>query len=214
MKTIIMAQGCQRRLKHVLDHPKQLLKVGDETILSRTIRLVWEPHYGNPDVAVIGWPELLDTVFGVAELHTFNEPGNCILEGIAGCRLLFDKERTVILLGDVVYSRAAIEAIYADERPVFAAGSSDLTSSTGELYAFSFTREWEANVVRLLHTRSCFGTLHKKYQPGHLRELYRALKSYYGESYLTIDDYTTDIDTEEDLETFGALVEKALADDA
>jgi len=59
---------------------------------------------------------------------------------------------------------------------------------------------------------------------GHLRDLYWAIQGgrlvrdgcqqWKAEFYLPIDDYTNDVDTAADLENFGALVEKALADDA
>lgn len=198
-----MAQGRQRRLP--LDHPKQLLTIGGETILARIVRMVRE--IGPGEIHIVGWPTFAG--LGDSKLHTFNEPGSCILEGIAGSRLLFDSERTVILLGDVVYSVDALQCIYHDPRPVFAAGNSDLSNSSGELFAFSFIRDQEAHVLSLIHTRRCFGQPHVKYQPGHLRKLFWALqggrlvregcRQWKPEFYLPIDDWTMDVDTPADL---------------
>jgi hypothetical protein len=199
-----MAQGGQRRLAAVLDRPKQLLEVAGEPILARTQRLV---HELVPEAAitVIGWPSLEP----VAEhLYMLADPGLCLVEGLTQTVPLWTGERLLVLLGDVVFSRATLGALAAEERPLVFCGSPDLEPAFGELFALSVRQPGFAELAELAASCPCrFGRTVPRagHQGGHLRRLVwwtmrnRGLKpgyqvSWAPEVYLPIKDWTWDID--------------------
>ncbi len=194
-----MAQGRQERLAE-LGHPKQLLEIAPgETILARTIRLLKEIIFPEPEdeIDVVGSTELASSTHG-ASLIPLDDPGFCILDGLARKRLIAD--RTVVLLGDVVYSRRAISTILGIEQDLFFFGTPDLTNSTGEIFAFGFSLERLGDVRRALDEAPCRRAQVDKGQPGHLRYLMRDLGIVVGgPGYIESTDWTKDIDTPKDL---------------
>jgi hypothetical protein len=237
---IILAQGRQTRFKS-LDYPKCLIEVGGEPLLDRTVRLI---SYGDElgitaHITAIAEP-ITRAIYdrnGDARLNlvdawrSLDDPGYCILDGLAQTTDLWSKDgRTVILLGDVCYSRAAMKAIFSDGRDCVFFGSSDLTGSTGELYALAFNGatptaplsrlSWSEFLAGVIEDAPCRKIAHKIAQPGHLRNLLwgvggeppvghltvRSLPPHY----VVIDDFTTDFDTDEDLKQIPEL-ERVLA---
>lgn len=210
INTIIMAQGKQTRMGS-LAHPKQLLVVNGEPLLARSLRL-----FGS--AVTVCWPSLglwAADIQGFVR-YSLPRPGNCILQGLAAARRLWrdHKGRTLVLLGDVFYTEAAAEAILRDPRPLFFAGTSNVSPSEGELFAFSFVNSegvWDA-----LEKRACRGVEHKAYQNGHLRNLLwhygggiskkRRRPANFSRVFLPIDDGTRDFDTAKDLSAGGASV--------
>lgn len=201
-----MAQGEQRRLAN-LGYPKQLVEVNGEPNLDRTLRLV---RSSSPDVVVliVGRSAL---GAGRPGLVTLADPGHCILDGIAQTADLWGEGRVVILLGDVVFSRAALRAIFDDDRPFFFAGTKVISESMGELFGVSFAPDRHERMRHLLETVPCrFGANGRpmRYaagqQGGHLRRL--LWHSQNGDRrpqqrrYLEIDDWTDDIDEPADLD--------------
>lgn len=167
----IMAQGEQRRLAH-LGHPKQMLEVNGEPILRRTLRLLRE--FGEPQPLIIAnaWAipesardaEARGVFYDVLEnadegfvskprsnVCWATDPGTCILDGLhlAAQNLIGPADSVLVLLGDVVWSRAALERVVADDRPLFFAGTSELSGSIGEVYAMG----WQGGEMRLGHER-------------------------------------------------------------
>lgn len=193
-----MAQGRQERLPQ-LTHPKQLLEVNGEPILKRTLRLVNErPHVG---VTVVG-PPALEPFLGSAWLTTLRDPGFCILDGLA--RTIPAVPQGVVLLGDVVFSRAAIELVWTHQpaNQLFFFGTPTITSSTGEIFGFGWTSlEALRKIDRLLAEAPCRRIIVDRGQPGHLRNLLFSLERIYKreEIYLPVTDWTNDIDTPEDV---------------
>lgn len=216
MPIFILAQGRQRRLQHRIATRKQLLEVNGEPILARTIRLcrdILPATVDNPSyTVVIGWPDL-GQEYAPATMPC---PGNCILDGIreVESRLPTITSRRVYLLGDVVFSRAALTKILNEPRELFFAATPDLGRGSGEVFALSVApvAQFEANLA--LNTVSCRGLdVGDKYQPGHLRNLLwrlmemRGLKNdsgpvgeYHSSLVLPIDDWTDDIDTPNDVD--------------
>jgi hypothetical protein len=215
-QVIIMAQGYQRRLACLQSHKCLLPIGGGATLLSRTVKLLGNT---NHDWLVVGWPDL-STICRKLEVGfvTLPQPGLCILEGLAQVSRYFSREdhrcrspgRTTILLGDVLYSHAAMSAIMSDRRSLVFAGTRDISRSTGEIFALSFTDH--CYVAQLLENSKC-RPAHAKTdvpQPGHLRNLLWDVlprrdfpcsppRDVLKPVYLEIDDYTTDFDTEADL---------------
>lgn len=224
---LIMAQGGQERLP-TLGYSKCLIPIGDEPLLSRTLRLLAEldSSVTPGSVSVIGREELRRTCQNAAELVTLTTPGKCILDGIAQTRPLWGNARTTILLGDVLFSRAVMAAIveqshYADCAPGFW-GTADLSASGGELFAMSFHRSWYENMQLLLNSAPCRRTNPTRSQPGHLRNLMLAVQGLLGwkagdpEPYwhpalmAVVDDFTTDFDTPTDLAEMPRVIDAML----
>ena len=219
MRVLIMAQGQQSRLAH-LDHPKHLLEVDGEPILGRTLRLLRElAPKATP--TVIGWPALL---CHAQSLVTLPEPGQCILDGIDATRFLWGSGRVLVLLGDVIFSRAALSNILADGRDLFFAGTPELSASDGEVFAMGFAPAARKLLDELLRYAPCRfdGERRRQFptqQGGHLRRLvWEAQRVRMGlelgernwhpqaaetatssDLYLVVDDWTDDIDKPSDV---------------
>ena len=207
---IIMAQGQQTRLPS-LDQPKQKLTI-DEVLYSGRVyrpisilhRIINQVVERGPHPFVIGPQELELETYQKGLVYTLVDPGECILSGILASQLLFGEERTVILLGDVVYSNAAMERVLSCDLPLFFAGTETISPSEGEIFAFGFSRSVQRQVTEALRKSPCLdhqgAHVDYKGQPGHLRQLIRTLRNNGAVvDYLVIDDWTNDIDTEEDL---------------
>jgi len=236
-----MAQGMQRRLgglprflqrQHGLegiDVPKHLLEVNGEPILARTIRLVQEltsqwTIWEKPIIHVVGWPEHAAAAppYG---LITLDEPGQCVLDGIAQTRKFWGSGRVLVLLGDVVFSRAALRSILWDRSPLFWAGGlvhSDGSHKSGraEIFGMGLGACMQDFVSFLLDDAPCRAPGRTGYAGGHLRRLLweahriivmkatRSTEQYHpwapqqapnGPLFRLIDDWTDDIDTFEDV---------------
>lgn len=183
---LIMAHGQQSRLMNgsVL---KQLLPLGHERILDRTLRLV-----GDRQVTVIGPPTL--DVSGCTVCST-PDPGENLVAGIDRCRALWEKTKTttVFLLGDVVFSQATLAKILACNRlAVFGRrGANSFTGKAyGELYAlvvpFDDKRIVSQYVVDLQRDAT---------KAGRLWDLLERL----GDVLVEVADFTDDIDTDDDV---------------
>lgn len=208
-----MAQGCGNRLPQ--HFPKQLIAFEGEPILARTLRQL--AAICAPDVFVVGWPEL-DGVVGSAgaKLITQPEPGFSILEGLQNTRELWvPDDRVVMLLGDVAWSDSSLEAVLSDDRELVFAGTSVLEGGSGELYALSSDPGVHRGILWMalkgVHRRAT------TYQAGMLRNLLWAVMPYLAlpprhcghrwnpTIYLPVDDWTMDVDDEDDLESLREL---------
>lgn len=166
---------------------------------------------------------------------TLIDPGNSSLKGIAN--YLDDHrratagvyERTVVLLGDVVYSWACLRAIFemTHWRCGFV-GTSDLSPSGGELWGVSWQRTAEHTMFSALACALDNHPKFREYQPGQMRRwLWEIDKLIDGPHvvpgnvgqaprtwYRAIDDYTRDIDLPEHVDMLGQLSAAARDDDA
>jgi hypothetical protein len=239
----IMCQGEQRRLAH-LGHPKHLLEVNGEPILRRTLRLLRELDAPHP--VVVGRGDLtlealldaekrgacedkLDLELGVTRHRvyhrhaTLDDPGNCILDGIAAIVNPNADARTVVLLGDVVWSRDALTSVMVDDRPLFFAGTTVLSMSQGEIFAVAWTDHKE--MTHLLDTVACRRAKWSQQQGGHLRRLLwwaqnrrrlppvqSSTKTWHPNLYLEITDWTTDIDDDADLQALPEISARCAAE--
>ena len=224
MQIFVMAQGRQERLPS-LKHSKHLLEVNGEPIIVRTLRLLREFSDGL-DVTVIGHQDVLqrfDVMKNIRRGLTLKNPGFCILDGLyetlSSCPPSDD--RVIFLLGDVVFSRDALQKILANRDLYSFAGTNDLSKSKGELFAFGYNTQAQKDVELALSTTPCRKVPVGKNQPGHLRNL---LVQIAGKEFafskdgapprsimfLPIDDWTADIDTEKDLEKLPFLSQKCL----
>jgi hypothetical protein len=136
---LILCAGSGSRWANHLGRPKQLLRIGDETLLERMVRQF--RGAGLTDLHV------------VARNKEFRLPGCGFLnpgatrytvQTLLATRELWSR-RTIVLLGDVWYSNRAVKRIMACQVPLAFFGRehpSIITGCTwGELFALSFSAE-------------------------------------------------------------------------
>lgn len=219
---VVLAQGRQTRFTS-LTYPKCLIRVGGETLLMRTLRLI-PGREANlivpPDLTARAESPVLFPP-GTWAFRSLNEPGYCVLDGLIQTKDLWSRDgRTIILLGDVCYSRATIDAVFSDSRDCVFFGSPDLSRTGGELYALAFDHGWVEYLYGVSGSMPCRAIKHTVAQPGHLRNVLWDVQDGVGLSvmspdaryYRIIDDFTTDFDTDEDLAQIPGL-ERALTEE-
>lgn len=212
-----MAQGQQRRLAGTIKHPKHLLRVAGEPIIARTARMLQEQAV---QVVVVGWEDIWNHMPEGTICTKLPEPGTCILDGIYAARDLWYADGPIlILLGDVVFSHAALLGLIAEawkRNDLWFAGTANLGRGSGETFCFGIPgRRWlKAEAEALLQGVPCrnLPMPPDAYQCGHLRNLvwwfqqarglHAELPLEYHPSVLhVISDWTYDIDTPWDIET-------------
>jgi hypothetical protein len=184
---------------------------------------------------------------GFVQLAT---PGNSALKGIArylegiayGSNPDHGPDRVVVLLGDVVYSWRCLQALLLSpaqdqeraliprdqivpvNRPFVFAGTSDLSTSAGELWGLSWERVAAPGMLAGLSSALEHHPPFEDYQPGQLRRwLWEMAGSDAGSdavaeltatgAYVPIDDYTRDIDIPEHVDLIPKLSESGRAED-
>ena len=214
----VMAQGHQQRIGHMLGVNglpawKQLLKISDqETILARTCRMFLEAGVDTV-VAVIHWHhELVNACMDqVLPFVVQRDPGPSVLDGIYNMRHLWG-DRTVIALGDVVYSRDTIRRMVIDpylsiyERP----GQNATTGrQTSERFGITFNRRHHRELERVLADVEF-----RRHQDSKILELkFRLLEASMVPSIREVADYTDDIDDEEGYVKYLPLLREAVLRD-
>lgn len=204
MKYIIMCGGAY----HQWEIPRQLLKLHGEPIVARTIRLLREQ--GITDIAISSNIPVFKKL-GVPVLehdNNFNVYGPWKTQGYWCDAFYPTNEPTCYIFGDVVFSPEAIKTIVetqTDDIEFFASAppfSEGYTKKYAEPFALKVT-----NTDHLKHAIS----LTKQYQDRGLFkrkpimwELWQVIQAAplnhidYN-SYIVINDYTCDIDNEEDI---------------
>jgi hypothetical protein len=216
---IVLAQGRQERMGDSTGGlPKQLLPLpacGGQPILLRTIHQLGRLlHRDDTRITLVSWHEVISRVLPAQapiepEGVSLLDPGNSSLKGIqryldqlaliAGAPRA---DRTVVLLGDVVYSWMCLEAILADVSnpngaPIAFCGTKNISPSGGELWGIAWGRDadfvMEGALAIALEKHPPF---HDTYQPGQLRRwMWSIHPSFQTTSrYRPIDDYTMDVD--------------------
>ncbi len=239
-EVIILAQGTQQRLGR--QHgPKQLLGLpacGGVPIMCRTVRQVfslsdWWPTivtWAHVRIVGLSWPIDSGRRTVMPAYFELLDPGNSSLKGIA--RYLEQRERsgrrydrTIVLLGDVVYSWACLGAIWQMSNTYGFVGTSDISSGGGELWGVAWEREFDSRMMADLRDALLrHPPFEDAYQPGQLRRWItgwqrgditdHVAKYRRTGSYVDIDDYTHDIDIPHDLVLLPELSVAAAADDA
>jgi hypothetical protein len=200
MIVLILAAGESVRWQG--DTLKQLMPFAGETVLARMIRQA-EPY---AEVTVISHEPDIQA----ASAGRYYDPPNhrWLVETLLSTVILWDP-RTVVLLGDVIYSDEAIQTIMSCDKNVTVYGN------RAELFALSFTEACVARVQAVLG--QCLVDAHKS-GLGKLWQFYRAFcgfplnAAYFEERiFRMIDDYTDDIDTLEDYRAFCEQYERVTA---
>lgn len=207
MKYIIMAGGDYK----TWSTPKQLIKIRGEPIIARTIRLLRE--CGVEDIAISSNNREFEQ-FGVPVLRHQNNWKVYGLEQSEGtwCNGFYPTNDPVCyILGDVVFSHHAIKTIVNTNTDdiVFFASAPPFASEYFKEYAEPFAFK----VTNTSHFKNCIALVkqyedEKRFERHPIAwELWQVIKctplneiDY--TNYVVINDYTCDIDWEEDIEKF------------
>lgn len=219
---LIMAQGKQERLPISTYGYKQLLRIGNESIIVRQIRLLREA--GASDIRIVAeetrpWREVSKLL--CVQLYPLRIPGDCILSGVSACldRLAPSERRPILfMLGDVIFSRALMHSVLSDrgEIRIFARkGPNPATDKLdGEAFALRVSDAAKKPVAALSQSRS-----HASGSNGKLFDLAAALvisRLFGGEPIHPTQptDWSDDVDCVEDLARLPVLEKLAVEDDA
>jgi len=116
---LIMAAGTHERFPGVI---KQLMYVGEESIIGRTVRQVNERER---EPWIVTHEQYIIDEFQTT-MHEIPYRRDCLLASILSTHRFWDNRMTV-LLGDVVYTDAALDTIFADHRyPAFFGNKRDI----------------------------------------------------------------------------------------
>lgn len=122
------------------NQPKQLIDIWGEPLMARMVRQVNARGYRA--TVVTHDPTIAQAVEG--EAAWFNPPARrWTVETLLSTQALW-KERTVVLLGDVVYLKATMDAILTDDRPL------SVFANTAEIFALSFATPSSIDVLAAL----------------------------------------------------------------
>jgi choline kinase len=203
-QVFILAAGEQQRFPEDAP-PKQLLKVGEERIILRTAR---QAQQRSVPVVVV---TLRTRIIESANYPVWvPENNSTVLNTMLSTRDAW-RGQTVILLGDVIYSRAAMDAIVAFDGRLRVFGN----RQKAEIFAVSFSQDAADEVARLARQaidhwmpygadRVKLGGFYRaavrENQGTPIQKMTEAL------AFFQIDDYTDDIDNSDDYRSFIADV--------
>ena len=219
MNIIIMAHGNQERWFESYDAPfiaKHLLPVRKQPLLKRTIDLFLP--YGNVTVFAWGWY----TSHINYPCHPIN-PVKGLLDGILQTRDSWG-DKTVFLLGDVLFSRQAVsDIVKINELMFFGRPGPNRVSgkAAGELFGFTMMRENWDQVIEYCEFMTVPSATQKKLKyPAKLWALYRLCCGNECHQYIIdlklleiIDDYTDDMDSPQAYKQFwGSMIGAELED--
>lgn len=175
------------------------------------------------------------------EVESLADPGNSSLKGIARylvqCSgvasirrpMLRDErwpERTIVLLGDVVYSWRCMESLFTTniETNMLFAGTHDLGPGGGELWGIRWDRSADPLMMSTLESALAKHPRFEEYQPGQLRnwlwEVDRrgqdwpwGTRPVHRAWFCAVDDYTMDVDLPEHVPLLPEASSRAYVDD-
>jgi hypothetical protein len=214
MRAIIIAAGDATRWANHLGTKKHLVKVDNEPIIYRTVRLLLER--GVTDIYIVGPDENEYKIPGTKLFIPEKNPKNHGVDKFLNSEELWNKEgRTIVCYGDVFFTDAAMDSIVnytGSNWTLFCRfGGSEFTGSKyGECFAQSFyPNEIDLHKEKLLLVVESVNKKHLKKSGGW--EHYRAMNNVVGrdlrqhniyEKYFLIDDFTEDFDFPEDYDRF------------
>jgi hypothetical protein len=239
-EVIILAQGVPGSLGQRYE-PRQLLPLpacNQTPIMCRTVVQIWKLTDWWPTVVTWSWIKCDASFYEGTTKNTVTPayvelagPGNSALKGIGRYlerRALQNTrhDRTIVLLGDVVYSWDCLRALHKmSENSYGFAGTKNLSLDKGDLWGVAWSRNFEDCMLPLLrdallrhppfdddHEAGQFRRWISGMQRGALQDHVAKLR--WSEHYVDVDDYTHDIDIPHDLVLLPELSKIAAADDA
>lgn len=235
-KVFLMAQGPGSRWGHPLFRVrefdklappyKQLLAVNGEPLISRSVRLFREVGWNTTVVA----NEELIRLAGLDEGITLKDPGNDILDAVL--QLPYGEEPTIIALGDVLFSRDAVNRVTL-ECLMTASGvmarcepSRVCRKVADEVFALWFHPRSAPYVLERCRWMRRRGSTDRPKKPwgfpfAGLPDLEKTTEAYktgaglktVEDDLLVINDYTDDVDSPEEWEQFWPALRSAAEND-
>jgi hypothetical protein len=216
-----MAQG--RGKRWIAGKPKVLAPIGGEPIICRTIRQLHALKV--PASIVVIAPANFAEYIPNAHIYEVPHPGDEVCYGIRDTADLWEgHERVIIMLGDVIWSWAALEEMVTQVSPLRFFGRLRPSVVTGkkidERFALTFTPEATdtimAGVRRVLADYKCTPGLKSLYQdiigaPHSYPEI--DLVHWEDEILCQIDDYTDDVDNWKEYITALGPTEQAIKEE-
>lgn len=135
MKVIILAAGQGKRLNnYTKGKPKCLLPLGNETVLSRQLKILKECGFEEKDIFVVGgyrYEDILSVTTNVIVNSYYDITDNSYSLGLALQRV--PKDSILVLDGDLVFDKEVILDITEDSRQniILTKKNNDLEESTG-----------------------------------------------------------------------------------
>lgn len=193
---IILCAGEATRWNNYLGIPKQLITIGGESLLERTVRLLHSKELYDINIISLNEGLKIDTC-------SIFKPLKCrwIVETLLSTQSLWN-ENTIILLGDVFFTEKAINTIVSSKNNMHIYGRCEANRYTstnwGEIFALSFKRsdchQLIKNIKNVIYQAKLGGD-------GKLWTLYRSLAGFPLEKhqvenriFISIDDFTDDFD--------------------
>ena len=201
---IVLAAGSQSRFS---DGIKELLEFGEEPLIVRTLRQIRDRG-----------------LHGLAFTHKLEvqklcswilvEPSRWKIESVLSCRPMWGTDKTVIFLGDVIYSKDLMDKITKSDKPIeFFVKKKALPwgGFVNELLAMSFTKESYLRAQEILEY-VCEDASKDAREKGRLLTFCRAwsgivpikqtLLPYGTPPFTEIVDYSTDFDIDVEYDLF------------
>ena len=203
---------------------KQQITIDDEEIIFRTIRMLGELGVGPSETIVVG-PQILWTGRGVVGWQPIRalEEDEPLLGGLLSTRALWDCDRTVILLGDVVFSYKALGMLLENAAPRIrflgrSGGNPVFDKEANELFGFTMDSAFYKTVIE--HCQAMVRRGAPINYPPKLWALYRLICGFGHDEYkyedqvlLDPEDYTDDVDSPQEYAHYWVrLREMALGD--
>jgi len=236
-EVIILAHGAERRMGGQ-QGPRQLLPLptcGGAPILSRTLRqlsVLWP----QVTATVVAPMAITDMLFSRCQWPIYTvcfelpAPGNSALKGFARYLELRETQgrryqRTIVLLGDVVYSWDCLQQIWEMSADYGFVGTRNLSLSKGDLWGAGWSRPYEDwMMTKLRDALLRHPPFDDDPEPSQLRRWISGMqrgdladhiaKLRWASHYAYVDDYTHDIDIPHDLVLLPDLSTLAAEDDA
>lgn len=183
---------------------KHFALINGEPLLHRTLRLCRE--LTKSEITVVGWNTTPFTQLGI-DLHVQPDPGNGLLDGIWNTRALW-ADHTTYLLGDVVFSRAALQQCLVPNDFAFIGrqGPNRYTGYPhGEIFGLSLSRVAQHVVTRVITAPDV-----RQHREGRLWGLWERVKNLV--TWSAVDDWTNDVDVPSELEALRKLSTTIAAD--
>jgi hypothetical protein len=198
-RVLILAAGEARRFKGI---DKQLLPVGDETIINRIVRQVKDR--GSTSNIVTTNDEIIRSTRDTNVSYIRPMSSETVCDTLRSAESSWSViNRTIVLLGDVVYSKQLMNTIFGLK------GELRVVGNTWEIFALSFSDETHVQDRILEYLNKAHKT-----HPAKLRTFYRLycgfepdVKVYEGQPlenkvFVWSNDWSNDMDSWEKYQTF------------
>lgn len=199
---IIACSGAGERWGDHLGVPKHFIKIDDEPILHRTVRLI-QQNDKNCEICIMAFTDnykIKDTILCKPTLFK----NHYSLPAILTSKEFWGEEDTVLLFGDVYFTDSAINTITntksGEGSPIIFFGRRQKSNITlknyGEIFGVYFTKKNQEVLLKVLNI------LHNKFETQQIPrfitwEVY-GFKDLVSKSFVEIDDLTDDFDFPKD----------------